>query len=74
VSLYEPWLPKGYVEHERCFVYPDSLLSLLLLISAMLLWFGNPLGERLSLVCGGMILFLAVIDIAYCLLLSEWNF
>jgi hypothetical protein len=61
----EPWLPKGYVEHERCFVYPDSVLAILMVISAILLFAGNALGERLTLVCGGMMLFLLVIDTAY---------
>ncbi len=61
----EPWLPTGYIQHERCFVYPDSLLSLLLVVSAILLILGIPLGERLTLVCGGMMLFLLVIDTAY---------
>jgi hypothetical protein len=61
----EPWLPTGYVEHERCFVYPDSVLAVLMIVSAILLLLGNPLGERLTLVCGGMMLFLTVIDTAY---------
>ena len=61
----EPCLPTGYIEHERCFVYPDSVMSVLMVISAVLLIFGNPLGESLTLVCGGMMLFLTVIDIAY---------
>jgi len=61
----EPWLPTGYTLHERCFVYPDSLLALLLVASAVLLILGVPLGERLTLVCGGMMLFLLVIDTAY---------
>ena len=61
----EPWLPTGYTEHERCFVYPDSVLAVLMVVSAMLLILGDPLGERLTLVCGGMMLFLAVIDAAY---------
>jgi hypothetical protein len=61
----EPWLPTGYVEHERCFVYPDSVLAALMVIAAILLILGNPLGERLTLVCGGMMLFLTVIDTAY---------
>ena len=61
----EPWLPTGYVEHERCFVYPDSVLAALMVIAAVLLLAGNPLGERLTLVCGGMMLFLTVIDTAY---------
>ena len=61
----EPWLPTGYVEHERCFVYPDSVLAILMVVSAILLFTGNALGERLTLVCGGMMLFLLVIDTAY---------
>jgi hypothetical protein len=61
----EPWLPTGYVEHERCFVYPDSVLAILMVTSAILLFAGNALGERLALVCGGMMLFLLVIDTAY---------
>ena len=61
----EPWLPTGYVEHERCFVYPDSVLAALMVVAAILLFLGKPLGERLTLVCGGMMLFLTVIDTAY---------
>ena len=61
----EPWLPPGYIEHERTFVYPDSVLSLLMIISAILLFLEKPLGASLTLVCGGMMLFLTVIDIAY---------
>ena len=61
----EEWLPKGYEEHERVFVYPDTVLSILMIISAILLLTGNTYGEKLTLVCGGMMLFLTVIDIAY---------
>lgn len=61
----EPWLPVGYVEHERVFVYPDSVMSVLMVISAVLLLLGHPLGERLTQICGGMMIFLAVIDTAY---------
>ena len=61
----EPWLPTGYMEHERTFVYPDSVMSVLMVFAAMLLFLDNPIGEKLTLVCGGMMLFLTVIDIAY---------
>lgn len=61
----EPWLPAGFIEHERVFVYPDLTMSLLLVISAILLLNGFSAGKRLSLVCAGMMLFLAVIDTAY---------
>ena len=36
-----------------------------MVVSAILLILGNALGERLTLVCGGMMLFLLVIDTAY---------
>ncbi len=61
----EPWLPAGYLEHERAFVYPDSVMSVLMMIAAILIFLDKPLGEKLTLVCGGMMLFLSVIDIAY---------
>ena len=61
----ESWLPSGYMEHERTFVYPDTVLSILMIIAAILLLIGKPSGESLTLVCGGMMLFLTVIDIAY---------
>lgn len=61
----EPWLPTGYIEHERVFVFSDSVLSVLMVVSAVLLVLGHPLAEGLTLVCGGMMLFLAVIDTAY---------
>lgn len=61
----EPWLPAGYMEHERTFVYPDTIMSILMMISAVLLFLDKPLGPSLALVCGGMMLFLTIIDIAY---------
>lgn len=61
----EPWLPEGYVDHERVFVFPDSILAGLLTLSAVLSVAGVPLGRTLSLVCAGMLTFLGVIDAAY---------
>ena len=61
----EPWLPTGYVEHERVFVFPDSVLALVLLTSAVLLILEDRLGGSLALVAGGMLTFLGVIDLAY---------
>jgi hypothetical protein len=61
----EEWLPAGYIQHERVFVFPDAVLALLLLISAGLLATGQPLGPSLSLVCAGMLAFLGIIDAAY---------
>ncbi|MFC1849861.1 hypothetical protein ACFL27_06595 [candidate division CSSED10-310 bacterium] len=61
----ESWLPAGYMEHEEVFVYPDSVMSILMIIAAVLLFMDLPLGQSLTLVCGGMMLFLTVIDIAY---------
>lgn len=61
----EPWLPPGYVAHERCFVYSDSVMSVLLVTAAVLLFLGHERGESLTLVCGGMMLFLTILDTVY---------
>ena len=61
----EPWLPTGYVEHEQVFVFPDSILALTLVASAVLLVLEEPLGRSLALVAAGMLSFLGVIDLAY---------
>ena len=61
----EEWLPVGYVEHERVFVFPDLVLSTLLMVSAALTVFEISLGRSLGLVAAGMLAFLGVIDLAY---------
>jgi hypothetical protein len=61
----EPWLPDGYVEHERAFVLPDSVLALLLAGSGLLQVLDRPPGDALALVAAGMLLFLGLIDAAY---------
>jgi hypothetical protein len=62
---HEEWLPPGYVEHERAFVFPDALLAALLVASAVLVVTRQPLGRTLSLVCAGMLGFLGILDAAY---------
>lgn len=61
----EAWLPRGYAEHERVFVYPDTLCATLLVVSAVLGVLEVPLAGSLALVAAGMLLFLGVIDAAY---------
>ncbi|MBN2113626.1 MAG: hypothetical protein JW785_05800 [Acidimicrobiia bacterium] len=61
----QPWLPPGYREHETPFVFSDTALALLLVVAALLLILEEPLGESLSLVAGGMLLFLGILDAAY---------
>ncbi len=61
----EPWLPVGYVEHERVFVFPDTILAITLVSSAVLSIAEEPLGRSLALVAAGMLAFLGVIDLAY---------
>lgn len=61
----EPWLPTGYVEHERVFVYPDTVLAILLATTATLTLADNPGAKDLGLVAAGMMAFLAIIDLAY---------
>jgi hypothetical protein len=57
--------PAGYLLHERAFVVPDSVLALLLTVSALLTVFEQPLGPRVALVAAGMLLFLGLIDATY---------
>lgn len=61
----EAWQPPGYVEHERVFVFPDSVLATLLAVSAILQLGERPLGGSLALVASGMLAFLGIIDAAY---------
>ena len=61
----EPWLPTGYVEHEQVFMFPDTVLAITLVASAVLLVLEEPLGGSLALVAAGMLTFLGVIDLAY---------
>jgi hypothetical protein len=56
------WWPEGHYEHERVFVVPDSVLAVLLAVSAVLSLRGNAAGGQLALVAAGMMLFLGLID------------
>ncbi len=61
----QAWLPPGYVQHERAFAFSDTLLAVLLVVSAALLVAEDPLGRALALVCAGMLAFLGILDAAY---------
>jgi hypothetical protein len=61
----EPWLPAGYVEHERAFVVPDSVLAVTLVAAAGLLVSEVALGRSLALVAAGMLAFLGLLDAVY---------
>ncbi len=61
----EQWQPVGYVEHERVFVFPDSILATLLVVTAVLTITQQSLADDLGLFAAGMMTFLAVIDLAY---------
>lgn len=76
----QPWLPVGYVEHERVFVFADSVLSIVLIVGGILqvtqqspghmamLTTMSPdrhLGASLGLVGAGMLAFLGILDLAY---------
>ena len=61
----QSWLPEGYRDHETPFVFSDTVLALVLVAAAVLLVLEEPLGESLSLVAGGMPVFLGILDAAY---------
>lgn len=61
----DPWLPNGYREHERCFVWPDSLAAIFLAVSAVSGGAGWPIARPTALIAAGMLFFLGAIDATY---------
>lgn len=61
----EPWLPDGYVEHERAFVFTDAPLTVLLIVAAILMLRHSPWAPAVALFAAGMLSFLGIIDAAY---------
>lgn len=61
----QDWLPAGYYDHELPFAFSDTVLAVLLVVSAILLLLEEPLGESLALVAGGMLVFLGILDTVY---------
>ncbi|MEA3224113.1 MAG: hypothetical protein U9P49_13255 [Thermodesulfobacteriota bacterium] len=57
--------PEGYFAYEHSFPVPDAILSIALIVSGILLLQGNPLGESLSLVSAGALVFLGVLDCCF---------
>ncbi len=57
--------PEGFWIHERAFVWPDVVIAILMITSALYLYMGNQAGEKLALIAAGMTLFLGIIDVAY---------
>ena len=57
--------PKGYMEYEHSFPLPDGLLAVLLLIAGILLLMNNPIGNHLSLIAAGGLVFLGVLDFSF---------
>ena len=57
--------PPGYRQHEQAFVLPDVTMAMLLAASSLASLARLPLGSPLALVAAGMMLFLALIDLAY---------
>jgi hypothetical protein len=61
----QPWLPDGFVEHERAFVLPDGVLALVLTASAVLSVAEHPAARGVTLIAVGMLTFLGLLDAAY---------
>jgi hypothetical protein len=54
--------PTGYFVYEHSFPLPDSILALALIIAALLLLKGKPLGRSVSLAAAGGLIFLGTVD------------
>jgi hypothetical protein len=57
--------PQGYFEYERSFPLPDTILAAGLLAAARMLQKGKIAGRTASLVCGGALMFLGVLDFSF---------
>ncbi len=57
--------PAGYFVYEHSFPLPDCLLAITLIVSAVLLLKGRPLGRTLSLVAAGALIFLGLLDFSF---------
>jgi len=70
IGFFTVWLapenpPQCYHAFEHSFPLPDTILALALIGAAFLLMKGNPRGRDLSLVCGGGLTFLGVLDFSF---------
>ncbi len=61
----QTWLPAGYVEHERVFVFADGVLAIVLVAGGILQVMERSLGASGGLVAAGMLAFLGILDLAY---------
>ena len=61
----EDWMPAGFMDHERLFVFPDLTIAGIFGLSAYFLLNDNMAGLHTSLLGAGMMMFLIIIDIVY---------
>ncbi len=61
----QEWLPAGYVGHEKALVYPNAIMSMLLVTTAVMTVFERPNANNVGLIAAGMMGLLAITDIAY---------
>jgi len=54
-----------YFAYERSFPLPDGILAVALLTAGILLMRSNPAGRVLSLICGGALIFLGLLDFSF---------
>ena len=57
--------PECYFVFEHSFPLPDTILALALITASVLLMKGRPSGRSLSMVCGGALMFLGVLDFSF---------
>ncbi|MFA5066301.1 MAG: hypothetical protein WC566_12680 [Dehalococcoidia bacterium] len=65
VGLAPEKAPPCYFAYENSFPLPDGILAVLLLIAGILLMKSNPAGRILSLVGGGALVFLGLLDFSF---------
>ena len=68
IKIQNPELKEIYNAYEYSFVFPDLLLSIILIIAALHLMRKNPNGFLYSIIAGAMLIFVGLLDISFNLL------
>lgn len=59
------WAPAGWAMHIKSIIWPDVLMIAAFLVSGWMLFESNPLGIKLAIAGGGMLLYLCVLSVSY---------
>lgn len=59
------WAPEGWAMHIKSIILPDVLMIAAFFASGWMLFMGDPLGIKLAIMGGGMLLYLCLLSVSY---------